>query len=70
MLVLLQKTYSCVSSTGALRGCYVFASEESPQAFCQSELVRTIPTGYQVEVIRVEGYEGFFPLYKEAQLTT
>jgi hypothetical protein len=63
---MLQKTYSYEASTVVFRGCYLFASEECPRALRQGELVRIIPTGYQVDVIRVEGYEIFFPLYKEA----
>jgi hypothetical protein len=54
----LHKSYSCETSSGAFCGCYVFASEDSPQAFRQSELARTIPADYQEDENRVEGYPG------------
>src|SRR5215212_4466090 len=50
----------------AFCGCYIFDSEESRQAFAQSELARTIPAAYQAEEVRVETYEVLFPLYEEA----
>ena len=68
--MILQKTYSCETSTAVFRGCYVFASEESLRALRQGELARTTRADYQVDEIRVEGYEVFLPLYMEAQLTT
>jgi hypothetical protein len=62
---LLQKYYGYEPSSGAFCGCYIFDSEESRQAFRQSELARSIPDVYEVEETRVEGYEVFFPLYEK-----
>ncbi len=67
---LLQKYYGYEPSSEAFCGCYIFDSEESRQAFSQSELARTIPAAYQAEEVRIEAYEVLFPLYEEApQLT-
>jgi hypothetical protein len=67
---LMQKYYGYEPDSGAFCGCYIFDSEESRQAFRQSELARTIPAAYQAEEVRVEAYEVLFPLYEEApQLT-
>jgi hypothetical protein len=65
---LLQKYYGYEQESGAFCGCYLFDSEESRQAFRQSELARSIPDVYEVEEARVEGYEVYFPLYEEPQL--
>jgi hypothetical protein len=65
---LLQKYYGHEPSSGAFCGCYIFDSEESRQAFRQSELARTIPGAYQAEEVRVEAYEVLFPLYEVPQL--
>lgn len=65
---LLQKYYGYDSETGAYCGCYLFDSEESRQAFRQSELARTIPAAYQAEELRVEAYEVLFPLHEEPLL--
>src|SRR5918995_3076407 len=62
---LVQKYYGYDSGSGAFCGCYIFDSEESRQAFRQSELARTIPAAYQAEELRVEAYEVLFPLYEE-----
>lgn len=63
---LVQKYYGYEPDSGAFCGCYIFDSEESRQAFRQSELARTIPAAYQAEEVRVEAYEVLFPLYEEA----
>jgi Putative mono-oxygenase ydhR len=65
---LLQKSYGYEPSSGAFCGCYVFDSEESRQAFRQSELARTIPGAYQAEEVRVEVYEVLFSLYEEPRV--
>src|SRR5215216_5207084 len=65
---LVQKYYGYEPESGAFCGCYIFDSEESRQAFRQSELARTIPAAYQVEEVRVEAYEVLFPLYEVPQL--
>ena len=65
---LVQKYYGYEPSSGAFCGCYIFDSEESRQAFRQSELARTIPAAYQAEEVRVEAYEVLFPLYQVPQL--
>jgi hypothetical protein len=65
---LVQKYYGYEPSSGAFCGCYVFDSEESRQAFRQSELARTIPAAYQAEEVRVEAYEVLFPLHEVPQL--
>jgi Putative mono-oxygenase ydhR len=65
---LVQKYYGYEPSSGAFCGCYIFASEESCQAFRQGELARTIPAAYQAEEVRVEAYEVLFPLYEVPQL--
>jgi hypothetical protein len=65
---LVQKYYGREPTSGAFCGCYIFDSEESRQAFLQSELVRTIPGAYEAEEVRVEAYEVLFPLYKVPQL--
>ena len=65
---LLQKYYGYEPSSGAFCGCLIFDSEESRQAFRQSELARTIPAAYQAEEVRVEAYEVLFPLYEVPQL--
>jgi Putative mono-oxygenase ydhR len=62
---LVQKYYGYESESGAFCGCYIFDSEESRQAFRQSELARTIPAAYQAEEMRIEAYEVLFPLYEE-----
>jgi hypothetical protein len=62
---LVQKYYDYDSQSGAFCGCYIFGSEDSRQAFRQSELARTIPAAYQAEEMRMEGYEVLFPLYEE-----
>jgi hypothetical protein len=62
---LVQKYYGYDSESGAFCGCYIFDSEESRQAFRQSELARTIPAAYQVQELRAEAYEVLFPLYEE-----
>ena len=62
---LVQKYYGYDSQSGAFCGCYIFDAEDSRQAFCQSELARTIPAAYQAEEMRMEGYEVLFPLYEE-----
>jgi len=67
---LLQKYYGYEPSSGVFCGCYIFDSEESRQAFRQSELARTISAVYQVDETRVEGYEVFFPHYEVPQLST
>src|SRR5215203_6168663 len=61
---LVQKYYGYESENEAFCGCYIFDSEESRQAFRQSELARTIPTAFQAEEIRIEVYEVLFPLYE------
>ena len=61
---LVQKYYGYEQQSGAFCGCYVFDSEESRQAFRESELARTIPAAYQAEGVRVEVYEVLFPLYE------
>jgi len=63
---LVQKYYGYEQESGAFCGCYIFDSEESRQAFAQSELAHTIPAAYQAEEVRVETYEVLFPLYEEA----
>jgi hypothetical protein len=65
---LVQKYYGYEPDSGAFFGCYIFDSEESRQAFRQSELARTIPAAYQAEEVRVEAYEVLFPLYEVPQL--
>src|SRR5215204_5685465 len=65
---LVQKYYGYEPQSGAFCGCYIFDSEESRQAFRESELARTIPTAYQAEEVRVEAYEVLFPLYEVPQL--
>src|SRR5215217_7853849 len=69
---LVQKYYGYEPDSGAFCGCYIFDSEESRQAFRQSELARTIPAAYQfaaaAEEVRVEAYEVLFPLYEMPQL--
>ena len=65
---LVQKYYGYEPESGAFCGCYIFDSEESRQAFRQSELARTIPAAYQAEEVRVEAYEVLFPLYEVPQL--
>ncbi len=65
---LVQKYYGYEPSSGAFCGCYIFDSEESRQAFRQSEPARTIPVAYQAEEVRVEAYEVLFPLYEVPQL--
>ena len=62
---LVQKYYGNDSESGAFCGYYIFDSEESPQAFRQSELAGTIPAAYQAEEMRMEGYEILFPQYEE-----
>ena len=62
---LVQKYYGYEPSSGAFCGCYIFDSEESREAFRQSELARTIPAAYQAEEMRKEAYEVLFPLYEE-----
>ena len=59
---MIQKTYSYETSTVAFRGCYLFASDESPRALRQGESALTTPGDYHVDEIRVEGYEVLFPL--------
>jgi hypothetical protein len=65
---LLQKYYGYEPDSGAFCGCYIFDSEESRQAFRQSELAHTIPIAYHAEEVRVEPYEVLFPLYEVPQL--
>lgn len=65
---LLQKYYGYEPESGAFCGCYLFDSEESRQAFRQSELARTIPVAYQADEVRVEAYEVLLPLYEVAPL--
>ena len=65
---LLQKYYGYEPESGAFCGCLIFNSEESRQAYAQSELARTIPSAYQAEEVRVEVYEVLFPLYEVPQL--
>ena len=65
---LMQKYYGYEPSSGAFCGCYIFDSEQSRQAFRQSELARSIPGVYEVDETRVEGYEVFFPLYEEPRV--
>jgi hypothetical protein len=65
---LVQKYYGYEPSSGAFCGCLIFDSEESRQAFRESELARTIPAAYQAEEVRVEAYEILFPLYEVPQL--
>jgi hypothetical protein len=62
---LVQKYYGYESESGTFCGCYIFDSEESRQAFRQSELARTIPDAYQAEEMRIEAYEVLFPLYEQ-----
>jgi Putative mono-oxygenase ydhR len=64
---LLQKYYGYEPSSEAFCGCYIFDSEESRQAFRQSELARSIPAAYQAEEVRVEAYEVLFPLHEMPQ---
>src|SRR5215212_6812468 len=64
---LVQKYYGYEPDSGAFCGCYIFDSEESRQAFRQSELARTIPAAYQAEEVRVEAYEVIFPLHQMPQ---
>lgn len=61
---LLQKYYGYEPESGAFCGCYLSDSEESRQAFRQSELARTIPVAYQSDEVRVEVYEVLLPLYE------
>jgi hypothetical protein len=65
---LVQKYYGYEPSSGAFCGCLIFDSEESRQAYRQSELARTIPAAYGAEEVRVEAYEVLFPLYEVPQL--
>ena len=65
---LVQKYYGYEPESGAFCGCYIFDSEDSRQAFRESELARTIPSAYQAEEMRIEAYEVLFPLYKVPQL--
>jgi heme-degrading monooxygenase HmoA len=65
---LVQKYYGHDQEGGAYCGCYLFDSEESREAFRQSELARTIPAAYEAEEIRVEPYEVLFPLHEEELL--
>ena len=65
---LLQKYYGYEPSSEAFCGCYIFDSEESRQAFRESELARTIPNAYQAEEMRIEAYEVLFLLYEVPQL--
>jgi hypothetical protein len=65
---LVQKYYGYEPDSGAFCGCYLFDSEESRQAFRQSDLARTIPVAYQAEEVHVEAYEVLFPLYEVPQL--
>jgi len=62
---LVQKYYGYDPESGAFCGCYIFDSEESRQAFRESELARTIPAAYQAQEMRMEAYEVLFPLYEE-----
>jgi hypothetical protein len=62
---LVQKHYGYESESGAFCGCYIFDSEQSRQAFRQSELAGTIPAAYQAQEMRIEAYEVLFPLYEE-----
>lgn len=61
---LLQKYSGYERESGAFCGCYLFGSEESRQAFRQSELARTIPIAYQSDKVWVETYEVLLPLYE------
>ena len=65
---LVQKYYGYEPDSRAFCGCYIFNSEESRQAYAQSELARTIPSAYRAEEVRVEVYEVLFPLYEAPQL--
>jgi hypothetical protein len=65
---LVQKYYGYEPSSGAFCGCLIFDSEESRQAYLQSELARTIPAAYGAQEVRVEAYEVLFPLYEVPQL--
>jgi hypothetical protein len=51
-------------TSGAFCGCYIFDSEESREAFGQSELARTLAAAYKAEEVRAEAYEVLFPLYE------
>src|SRR5215203_4660358 len=64
---LVQKYYGYEPSSEAFCGCYIFDSEESRQAFRQSELARSIPAAYEAEEVRVEAYEVLFPLHEMPQ---
>jgi hypothetical protein len=65
---LVQKYYGYEQTGGAFCGCLIFDSEESRQAYLQSELARTIPAAYGAQEVRVEAYEVLFPLYEVPQL--
>ena len=61
---MVQRYYGHEPDSGAFCGCYIFNSEESRQAFRQSELAHTIPIAYHAEEVRVEAYEVLFPLHE------
>jgi Putative mono-oxygenase ydhR len=65
---LVQKYFGYEQESGAFCGCHIFDSEESRQAFRESELARTIPSAYQAGEVRIEAYEVLFPLYEAPQL--
>ena len=64
---LLQKYYVRDTQTGEYAGIYLWDSEESMNAFGQSDLARSIPAAYKVEgQPRVEILEMITPLRTEA----
>ncbi|HEU5489475.1 MAG TPA: YdhR family protein [Gaiellaceae bacterium] len=65
---LIQKFYGREVETGDMCGIYIFDSQESLNAFRQTELARTIPSAYQVESPRVEVFEVLFPLHPDVRL--
>jgi hypothetical protein len=53
---LVQKFYG-VDGDGYITGIYVFDSQESLNAFRETDLAKTIPEAYQVKDIRIERYD-------------
>lgn len=60
---LLQKIYGEDPSTGEFCGIYIFASQESLDAFRQSQLAQSIPQEYEASSARLEHYELLLTLY-------
>jgi hypothetical protein len=62
---LLQKIYGRDEATGDACGVYFFESQETLDAFRETELARTIPTTYEATEVRPEIYEVLYPLWAE-----